>query len=84
MKIVNVSCRGQGAAGYRKGKNPLGPPTVTDETMGIKIKERKKWSLGSGDIQGRLTPSPQGRTYPSATICAHIPFIIKLTRPSYY
>ncbi len=39
----------RGAAGYRKGKNPLGPPTVTDETMGIKIKKSRK-----GKVESRI------------------------------
>ncbi len=39
IKVVVSGDRGP--AGYRKGKNLLGPPIVTDETMGIKIKERK-------------------------------------------
>ncbi len=38
-----VVSRNRGAAGYYKGKNPLRPLTVKDETMGIKIEERKIW-----------------------------------------
>ncbi len=54
VKSGKYWCRvwGQGVAGCRKGKNPLGPPTVTDETMGIKIKERKNGVLDLVTYEG--------------------------------
>ncbi len=41
LSCCRCRVRGQGGSRIPQGEKPPGTPTVTDETMGIKIKEKK-------------------------------------------